>query len=91
MLKSLRTLSIMYLMGCGTGSYGVYEGLYQPFLHIAADRGYCSQRDPMGTAYWYRCKDTYFAAQLQLEDAHEDKIANLIEETSKPKKNSTRK
>ncbi len=72
MLKVIRNLSIAYLLGVGCGVYGYDRIEYSPMVDFIA-RGFCADKDPRQTLYFYRCKDSYIAAELMQRGMEADR------------------
>ena len=91
--RFIRTLSMFFLMGSATGAYGEwrYEHGQAERIQAIALRGYCAQRDPMGTPFWYNCQDAAIAAELTSRAIeHDDEIAKLISATEHQPTNAKR-
>lgn len=70
-LRSLRTISIVFLMGTGTGAYLLYEYYAAPMLSLVK-RGYCGNEDVTHSLWWSACRDSYIAMEIQQREAERD-------------------
>lgn len=89
LLRTLRTISLIFLAGSATGAYGEWNYLHKESertLSVAL-RGYCAQRDVTGQPYWYSCQDALIAAELTQRDiARDQETAAIMVEMNKPSK-----
>lgn len=81
------------MSGACLGAYGWNYFIHAPAVSMMT-RGFCADQDPSPwrTVYYYRCKDSFIAAQLQ-QSAMEvdaasvgDPIGDIIRASDQPKK-----
>ncbi len=70
-LKTLRTLSLIFLAGGATGAYGEYRHGTEHVMSLAL-KGNCVQPDVDNQPRWFACADYYIATELQRRDAERD-------------------
>lgn len=72
MLHEFRKFCASFILGSMVAAYGVHNYDYSLNKDIETrmvDGGWCADRDPRRIVYLFACRDTYYAAQLQHDDA----------------------
>lgn len=73
-LKTIRTISLIFLAGTATGAYTAYGYEHANTEHVMGLvlKGGCAQPDLDKQPRWFQCADYYIATQLQHQDEQRD-------------------